>query len=402
MTSYSFRAIGPNGKTITGKLEAESDLGLIDRLSQQGYVVLNVTKVGSKKRRKMLRAKLQDLVLFTRQLSTMINAGIRIKDALLLLSRQAAFTPSFRKSLSQIVVSIDGGMSFSEAIDDIGVFDPIFVNLVRAGESGGVLDEAMLKVSKFYEDSKKVQDEVRSAMAYPLFVSIFAILIMMVIGFFILPNLLRAFGNVKPTGVVAILINVNDFISQQWPAVLASVLFVIFGGIVFLRTPYGMATRDFILNLFPPIKKLRHFQHAADFSKTLSTLISSGVSITEAVDMAAHATSSQKLIKLVPSMVETLKNGGTLKEAMEKVKFFPQLLVEMVGSGEESGRVDDMLTKVAEFYDQEVSVRLKQIVSMIEPAMIAIIGLFVGFMVFNLYQTMFNLEQGVGQQGLGH
>ncbi len=399
MPTFTFNAVNPSGKTVKGKLDAPNEVALINKLSQEGYIILNVQPVKAKKKNMHLRAKLGDLVLFTRQFATMINAGVRVKDALKILARQEAFTKPFRKSLEGILISIDGGMSLSEAFEEAGVFDPVLVNLVQAGESGGVLDEALLKLSKFYEDNKKIRDEIRSAMAYPVFVSIFAILILMVISLFILPNLFHAFGNTKPTGIVAMLMNANDYVAHNWMSVVIFLAASFVGGYYFMRTPYGIAVKNFILSLVPPIKKLRRLESASSFSKTLATLISSGVTIIEAVDMAANSTSDPNLMKAVPQMVDILKNGGTLKEAMQSVKYFPQLLVEMVGTGEETGRVDEMLNKVADFYDEEVSVKLKQIVSMIEPAMIGIIGIAVGFLTFSLYQTMFNLENGVGQFG---
>lgn len=397
MPTYTFDAVSPNGKVVKGKLDAESEVGLVNKLSQEGYVVLSVKSISKKKRGIRLRAKLSDLVLFTRQFSTMVNAGVRIKDALNLLARQEAFSKSFGKILSEVVISIDGGMSLSEAFEKTGAFDPVLINLMQAGESGGVLDESLSKLSKFYEDSKKLKDEIRSAMAYPAFVSVFAVLILMVISLFILPNLFNAFGNIKPGGVVALLINTNNYISHNWLATIIFLTFVLVGGAFFMRTPYGIMTKNIVLNLLPPIKKLRRLESSSSFSKTLATLISSGVSITSAVEMAANATSNSTLINSVPLMVDTLRNGGTLKEAMEKSNYFPQLLVEMVGTGEETGRVDEMLNKVSEFYDQEVSVKLKQIVSMVEPAMIGVIGIFVGFLAFSLYQTMFSLESGAGK-----
>ncbi|MGC8818653.1 MAG: type II secretion system F family protein [Athalassotoga sp.] len=397
MPLYVYRVITPNGKPATGRLEAESEISLVSKLSQQGYIVLGVKPTKERKRRITLRAKLADLVLFTRQLATMINAGVRIRDALTLLSKQNAFTLSFRKILVNILVSIDSGSSLSEAIEETNAFEPIFVNLVRAGESGGVLDNTLNKVSEFYEHVKKTHDEVRSAMAYPLFVSIFAFFILMIISLFILPSLFRAFGGAKVGGIVAMLMGANDFLAANWFYAIILVVSVLLFLIYFFRTSYGAATKEFVGNLIPPVKALKHLQDSSNFSKTLSTLISSGVSIIDAVEMAARATGSRRLMKKVPVMVDILKNGGTLKSAMEKTKFFPQLLVEMVGTGEETGRVDEMLSKVSEFYDDEASVKLKQLVSMIEPAMIAIIGLFVGILVFSLYQTMFNLEQGVGQ-----
>ena len=397
MPTYVFDAVNPSGKMVKGKLDANNEMNLINRLSQEGYVVLNVQVVAEKRRGMRLRAKLGDLVLFTRQFSTMINAGVRIKDSINLLARQEAFSKTFRNTLLEVILSIDGGMSLSEAFEKVGVFDPVLINLMQAGESGGVLDESLSKLSAFYENSKKIRDEIRSAMAYPVFVSIFAVLILMVISLFILPNLFRAFGSAKPGGVVAILMNTNNYLANNWIAIVIFLIGFFIGGYFFMRTPYGMATKGFMLSLLPPIKKLRRLETSSSFSKTLATLISSGVTITEAVKMAANATSDHELIKSVPSMIDTLKNGGTLKEAMGKSKYFPQLLVEMVGTGEETGRVDEMLNKVAEFYDQEVSVKLKQIVSMIEPAMIGIIGIFVGFLTFSLYQTMFSLENGAGQ-----
>jgi type IV pilus assembly protein PilC len=305
---YVYKVITPAGKTVMGHLEAESEIGLVSKLLQQGYVVLGVKPTKEKRKRISLRAKLPDLVLFTRQLATMMDAGVRIKDAITLLSKQNAFTPSFRKILTGILVAIDGGMSLSEAIDETGAFDPIFVNLVRAGESGGVLDNTLNKVSDFYEHVKKTRDEVRSAMAYPLFVSLFAVVILMIISLFILPSLFRAFGNAKVGGVVALLMNTNNFLANNWFYAVIFIVVILIFFVYFFRTSYGAATKEFVGNLIPPIKSLKHLQDSSNFSKTLATLVSSGVSIIEAVDMAARSTGSRRLIRKVPIMTDILKN----------------------------------------------------------------------------------------------
>lgn len=397
MAFYKYTAVDRTGKRVKGVLEADSRSQLIDLLKKRQYAVLNVEQVGSRKENVFFGLSLAELVIFSRQLSTMVGAGVRIKDALAILSNQVVFSSRFRRIINHLVVSLETGSSFSEALRNEKVFDSIFINLVSAGEEGGVLDKSLEKAADFYESSKKLQDEVKSAMAYPIFVLVFAIGVIFIISFYILPRLISAFGSIPISGIIRFLMNVNAFLSTNWLSSLITAIFVVVGLTIFMRTRYSAYVREFLSSLFPPAAKLRNMMSIERFCRTLSVLTGSGVLLTKAVEMAAAASNSPKVIKKSKQLSERIKAGASLRQAMIEAGIFPQLVYELVGTGEETGKLEEVLAKVADFYEDQVRVGVKKLVSLIEPMLIAGVGGFIAFMAFTMYSTIFQLQQTIGR-----
>ncbi|MFN4190812.1 MAG: type II secretion system F family protein [Pseudothermotoga sp.] len=397
MAFYKYTAVDRTGKRVKGVLEADSQSQLIDLLKKRQYAVLNVEQVGSRKENVFFGLSLAELVIFSRQLSTMVGAGVRIKDALAILSNQVVFSSRFRKIINHLVVSLETGSSFSEALRNEKVFDSIFINLVSAGEEGGILDKSLEKAADFYESSKKLQDEVKSAMAYPIFVLVFAIGVIFIISFYILPRLISAFGSIPTSGIIRFLMNVNAFLSTNWLSSLITAIFVVVGLMIFMRTRYSAYVREFLSSLFPPAAKLRNMMSIERFCRTLSVLTGSGVLLTKAVEMAAAASNSPKVIKKSKQLSERIKEGASLRQAMIEAGIFPQLVYELVGTGEETGKLEEVLAKVADFYEDQVRVGVKKLVSLIEPMLIAGVGGFIAFMAFTMYSTIFQLQQTIGR-----
>ncbi len=397
MPYFRYIAVDSQGKRLKSVVEADNEAQLFDILKKKGYAVLQVKRVDTKQQLALFRISLAELSIFSRQLATMVAAGLRIKDALSILSSQAVFSLRFRKIIDRVVVAIESGASFSSALQSQGVFDSVFVNLVAAGEEGGVLDKSLDKAASFYESTKRLQDEVKSAMAYPTFVLVFAIGVIFIISFYILPTLISAFGSIPTSGVVKFLISVNSFFRENWFGVMVFAVIAATGLFLFMKTRYAVYLKDFLASVFPPAAKLRHMMAVERFCRTLSVLTASGVLLTKAVEMSALASTSSKVIRKSKFVVDRVREGVSLRQALMESGVFPQMVYELVGTGEETGKLEEVLAKIAEFYDDQVRVGVKKLVSLVEPMLIAGVGGFIAFMAFAMYNTIFQLQQTIGR-----
>ncbi|WP_041076505.1 type II secretion system F family protein [Thermotoga caldifontis] len=397
MPYFQYTALTPDGRRIKGTVQANSESQAADLIRRRNYVVLKLQPVASKRDFVLFGVHLNELVVFCRQLATMVSAGVRLKDALSILSRQDVFSSRFRRIITNLVLSLEMGMSFSEALRNEKVFDSIFINLVSSGEEGGVLDRALEKAADFYESSKKLQDEVKSAMAYPTFVLLFAIGVIFLITFYILPRLISVFGSIPTSGIVRFLMNANRYLSEHWLSVLITVVLVVVGIVIFSRTRYVSYVKEWLATLFPPLAKLRNMMAVERFCRILGTLTGSGVLLTRAVEMAAAASNSPRLIRLSKRISERVREGASLRQAMLESGVFPQLVYEMVGTGEETGKLEEVLLKVADFYEDQIRTGVKRLVSLVEPMLIAGVGGFIAFMALTMYSTIFQLQQTIGR-----
>ncbi|MFN6991264.1 MAG: type II secretion system F family protein, partial [Fervidobacterium sp.] len=296
-----------------------------------------------------------------------------------------------------VASDMKGGLSFSEALERQGVFDSIFINMVRAGEEGGVLDITLKKIANYYEGVNRLREQVRSSMAYPMFILGFAVLVVIVISVFILPRLISVFGATPKEGVLGFLMKMNFLFTQRWYILIPVVTVIGVGLKIFLSTIYGAYLKDFIGNLIPPIRKLRQKMANERFTRTLGVLVGSGVSMVSALDMAAKASNNPRFIDIISKVIEEVKGGSTLKNSLKRAGIFPQIVYEMVGTGEETGRLDIVMEKVADFYEEEILSDTKKLVSLIEPALIAFVGLFIAFIAFTMYTTIFQMQGQLGK-----
>ena len=400
MPTFVYTAYDRTGKKVRGAVEASNETQAVTELSQKGFVVVDIKmsksdKVKIRKKRRIFTIPLVELAVFSRQFSTMVSAGIRIRDALEILSEQIVFSRRFRNILKEIVQLLIEGRSLSEALEEVGAFEPIFVNLVKAGEEGGVLDTTMEKVADFYESSKELQDEVKASMRYPMFIMGFAVIVVIGISIFVIPNMVRTLG-FHPTGAVGFLMKLNELLSGNWHIVSIVVIALAILMRVFMSTFAGKRFKEIVSGLFPPVKKLSNQMVVERFARTLGILVGAGVNLTVALEMAADATASARFMKRMDEVVRLVKEGLTLRDALARTKLVPQLVYEMVGTGEMTGKLDEVLSRVADFYEAQIRIGVKKLVSIIEPVMIVIIGAFVAFIAYSLYSTMFQAETSFG------
>jgi len=412
---FEYKGIDRSGKKLKGIVQADSIKEALDKLKEQGILVTDIVEKSEKRvyastfagrvspgrnvarKRTVFQVKLKDIVLFARQLETMISAGLRLVDAIMTLSEQEVFSKKFRNILREVAADMKGGMSFSDALERQGVFDSIFINMVRAGEEGGVLDVTMKKIANYYEGMNRLREQVKSSMAYPMFILGFAVAVVIVISVFILPKLISVFGTTPQGGVLGILMKLNYIFTKKWYILLPAVVAIGVGLKFFLDTVYGAYLKEFIGGLIPPIRKLRLKMANERFTRTLGVLIGSGVPMVNALDMAAKASNNPRFMAIMSKVIEEVKAGSNLKDSLKRTGIFPQIVYEMVGTGEQTGKLDVVMEKVADFYEEEILADTKKLVSLIEPMMIAFVGLFIAFIAFTMYSTIFQMQGQFGR-----
>lgn len=411
---YQYKGIDRSGRKLKGIVQADNIKEALDRLKEQGILVTDIVEKAEKgqksssvrtvqpgrnvpKKKTVFQVRLKDIVLFARQLETMISAGLRLVDAIMTLSEQEVFSRKFRNILKEIASDMKGGMSFSDALERQGVFDSIFVNMVRAGEEGGVLDVTMKKIANYYEGINRLREQVKSSMAYPMFILGFAVAVVIVISVFILPKLISVFGATPQGGVLGMLMKLNYIFTKKWYILLPIVIGIGVGLKFFLDTVYGAYVKEFIGGLIPPIRKLRLKMANERFTRTLGVLIGSGVPMVNALDMAAKASNNPRFLAIISKVIDEVKAGSSLKESLKRAGIFPQIVYEMVGTGEQTGKLDVVMEKVADFYEEEILADTKKLVSLIEPMMIAFVGLFIAFIAFTMYSTIFQMQGQFGR-----
>ncbi|MCD6449490.1 MAG: type II secretion system F family protein [Thermotogaceae bacterium] len=412
MPLYKYIACNKNGKKIRGFIEASNEWSATNELVEKGLKVLKIeekadsikdkkikTSLNLKKKRIFFSISTGELAIFSRQLSTMISAGIRVKNALEILSEQTVFTKRFRNILKFVIDELEEGVSLSEAFEKTGAFEPIFINLIKAGEEGGVLDETLQKVADFYESSKELTDEVKAAMRYPAFVLGFAILIVGVIAFYIIPSLIKNIA-LKPAGITAFLLSTSEYLSVHKIEIAIAFFPIVVAIRLFLSSNPGRKFKYILSSITPGLKNIKHKASIERFSRTLGTLVGAGVSLPDALMMAAQASGSYSIISKIEKVIVSVKEGKTLRDSLKEVNIVPHLVYEMIGTGEATGRLDEVLGRVADFYTQQLRIEVKKFVSTIEPVLIAFIGGFIAFLAIGLYSTIFQLQAEIGGGGM--
>jgi type IV pilus assembly protein PilC len=395
---FAYKAYDKEMKKIRGEIEAYNLQEALSKLKSSGYIVIDIKEASKVKKFNfnIFSIRLKDIVFFTRQLETMVKAGLRLREAIYILSNQEIFSKRFRSILVNIVSELDVGTSLSEAFKKQKVFDDVFINMIKAGEEGGVLEETLEKLASYYENLNRTNQQVKSAMVYPTFILGFAVIVVVVISVFILPKLFNVFGTIPTGGIISFLISVNKVVTGNPFMVAFVIISLLVGMFLFLRTEPGKKTKEFFGRLFPPIRKLQEKITYERFCRTFGVLIASGVSIIDSLEMAAKASNNLKFIMKIKNVSEKVKSGSTLKQALKSEKVFPQIIYEMIGTGEETGKLDTIMEKVADFFDEQIQQDTKKLLSMLEPLMIAFVGLFIAFLAYAMYSTIFQMQSTFG------
>jgi type IV pilus assembly protein PilC len=399
MPQFIYEAKTRSGETKTGTLEADDEAAAGVKLRQQQLTPVSVKKKGFSFSLPQGGGSVsqKDIIIFTRQFSTMIDAGLPLVQCLEILSSQAE-NPAFQRVLKQVKVDVEGGNTFSDSLEKHPqVFDVLFCNLVRAGEIGGILDSILGRIATYIEKNAKLKRQVKSALTYPIGVMCIAVAVIGIMMVFVIPtfeNMFKEFGGQLPSLTQSV-IDMSHFLVEN--------LFYIIGGMVgfgyafkkWSNTQGGIIALDkFVLNapaLGPTMRKIA----VARFTRTLGTLLSSGVPILDAMEIVAKSAGNWVIEQAVLQARAKIAEGKNMAEPLGETGVFPSMVVQMIAVGEQTGALDTMLNKIADFYEDEVDVAVAALTSLIEPIMMVFIGGSVGTMIIAMYLPIFTMAGNV-------
>ncbi len=404
MITFAYQARDASGRIVTGIQDAINEDNAVTSLMSRGLMVLSLQKKGdaSKARQKAWTVKETDTVLFTRQLATMIEAGISLVQALTALYEQS--DPKRQRNLRQVVsdvtTRVQGGETFHASIaKHPRVFNQLYVSMVKAGEHGGLLAEILDRLAGFLEASARLRKKVKSAMTYPVIV----LCIAFAITTFLIVRVVPIFGEIfkdfgaKLPAPTQFLMDVSDFVRGNWYFLALVIGGTIFGLRYFLRTKRGKQFSDRWKLKLPVFGPLVHKICMSRFSRTFAQLIRSGVPILEVLEIVGGSSGNHVIETSIRTVSEDVEKGDNLSVAMSKKKIFPPMLLRMVAAGEATGKIDTMLEKMADFWDEEIEAMLDALTSLIEPMLIVFLGVIVGGIVIAMFLPIFKLNEVVSQ-----
>ena len=395
MASFVWQGISLSGKRVSGVLEADSKADVLKNLRKQKIRITLVQEQAAKKGMfsRPKKIKVKDLGLFTRQFATMISAGLPLIQCLEVLAQQMDH-PELRSVISQVTQRIEGGSTLNEALRDHPVvFNELFTSMVEAGETGGILDTILERLATHLEKMEALIRKIKGAMTYPLVVFSVSMGATAFMLLFLIPRfaaMFADFGGELPLPTKIVMMASDGLKHYGWVLVI-----LIVGGLIFLKryraTYKGARKVDAIMLRIPVIGQVVRKGSVSRFSRTLGTLLASGVPLLDGLNVTARAAGNTIVSDAVGVIRTSVTGGSTLAEPMRQVGVFPPMVTQMVSVGEETGRLDEMLGKLADFYDDVVDAAVDSLTAVIEPVMIVVMGLIVGGMLIAMYLPMFKL-----------
>ncbi len=407
MPVYVWKGRTVGGEIQTGELTLESQEEALSALRKRRIIISSVREKKAEARFAIPKfgggVTTRDLAIFTRQFATMINAGLPLVQCLDILSKQTE-KAGFRNTIAQVMRDVEAGTTLAEALgkkDHSKVFDELFVNMVEAGEAGGILDNILQRLATYIEKAEALKRKIKGAMVYPAVVMSVAVLATMFMLIFIIPTFARMFTGFGadlplPTKIV---MGLSTFLRSYWWVLLG---LVVGGAVAFQRyykTDKGHMETDRLLLKIPVLGDVIRKGAVARFTRTLSTLISSGVPILNGLEITARTSGNRVIQEAIMAARSSIREGETISAPLRQSTVFPQMVVQMISVGEETGALDDMLGRIADFYDSEVDTAVDSLTSLIEPIMIVFMGGIVGGMVIAMYLPMFKLINVVAGSG---
>jgi len=400
MAEYLYRVKDQSGRLQEAVAQAESPSALRARLSARGMEVVDirpragVAAAGGINLAFFEQVQLRDMVVFSRQFSAMVGSGVAMLRALIIMVEQCE-NPKMKRTLDSVRRQVEAGTSLSDALArHSDVFDKLFVSMVRAGETGGILDDVLKRLADFLEARQRLNQKVQSAMVYPSVVLAVAVLVFWAMLTFILPIFQGLFKNVggELPAYTQFLVTLSEFMRSVWMGLFAvAVVGAAWGIRSWYRTEAGRVQIDSFLIRLPVFGDLLRKVAIARFSRTFGTLIRAGVPMLSALDVVKDTSGNAVLALSVEKVHREVREGGTISKPLARDALFPPMVTQMVAVGEETGRLDDMLSKVADFYDMEVENAVEALTSLLEPIMVVGIGGIVGSVVVGMYLPIFTV-----------
>ena len=404
MATFAYVGRSKAGAVKKGELSAKTREEAVDQLRKQNVVVTSLEDKSAKEGFKLsLGSGLtdKDLVVFTRQFGTMINAGLPLIQCLEILSTQSE-NAALRKAVGEIKVQVEGGSTFSDALRrHPKIFDDLYVNMVHAGEVGGLLDTILNRLSKHIEKAMKLKGQIKSAMVYPAAIVGIATIVITVLMIWVIPVFEKMFkemsgGKMALPGPTQLVIDMSNFVQSSWYISLGTIVGVVFAFKKYYATPQGRLTVDKLVLRLPVFGDLIRKASVAKFTRTLGTLITSGVPLLEALSICAKTAGNKVIEGVLMDARVSISGGKTISDPLAKSETFPKMVTHMIAVGESTGALDNMLGKIADFYEDEVDQAVTNLTALLEPMMMVFLGVTVGFIVVAMYLPIFTMANAIG------
>ena len=401
MPTFKYTAKDADAKTITGKIVADNQGVVVEELRKRQLTIINIAEEKQTKEKTVTgsskKVKTEDLVIFTRQLSTMVDAGIPIIQAFEALGEQTT-NLNFRKVILSMRDDIQLGTSLSAAFaKHPKIFDPLYVNMIKVGETGGVLTTILDRVASYLEKTAQLVRKVKSAMIYPAVVVSMAMIITTILLVKVVPtfaSIYDSLGRELPP-MTQLLIGISNILRRFILFIIVGMIGLIVGLVQFNKTPQGAFLIDRTKLRLPIFGNLIVKVVISRFSRTLSTLMQSGVPILESLDIVGKSCGNKVVEKIIDEVKEDVRAGEGISMPLSKSEIFPPMVTRMIAIGEKSGQLEKMLTKISEFYDDQVDAAVAGLTTLIEPLIIAFLGTVVGFIVIALFMPILNMAQAL-------
>jgi len=403
---FTYTARNKEGKTINGTAEAATKEAAVASLNRQGLHPIIVkseasnTSLASKLKRPK-KVKLKDLVVFTRQLSTMISAGVPLARSLATLQQESS-NKYFREVVGGITKDIESGLTLADAFAKYPrVFSDVYVNMVRAGEAGGILDEILKRLASQVEQDASIRKKIKSAMTYPVVILTVTVIAFFGIMIFVIPKIAKILldlggPDAKLPIYTQIMLNLSSFMQHNFVFIIVGLVLASYGLRRYIRTPRGKLLFHTMLLKIPVVKTIVIKVSIARFARTFASLMSAGVGVLDALEVTGSAMGNVVIENELKEAAKQVKNGRPLSEPLSHSKNFPAIVSQMLAVGEETGQVDTILVKVADFYEEEVSAVIDALSSIIEPLMIIVLGSIVGVIAASVMGPIASLSKNIG------
>lgn len=403
MPNFTYSARNNQGKEVKGKIEARDGQAVVEILQDKGLVVVNVKEqatfdIESLGQINIGGVPMKDKVVFMRQLATMVGAGLPLTRGLQVMEQQIS-NPMFKRVITQVKSSVEAGKSLAESFRNSDeVFDDVTINLIEAGESSGNLDDILNKLAIELEESKKLQGKLKGALTYPLILLVIIVGVMVLMMLVLVPamsDIYGEFGGELPT-ITRIMVAMSDFFLNYWWAIVIVLLGLLIGYKVWVDTPKGKRTKDKIIVKIPIMGVIISKMQLAQFTRLLGLLLGSGLSIIRALELTAMSLSNDMFKEVIFEAKEEVERGGSLALPIARSDYYPLIVSSMIAVGEETGQLDNVLSKVSQYYKEEVDQATENMSSLLEPIFLVIMGVAVAFIALGVYTPMFQLSEVMG------
>ncbi|MGE5416849.1 MAG: type II secretion system F family protein [Acidobacteriota bacterium] len=401
MSFYAYEVVDRYGGIVNGKIEADNEHVAADRLRKMGLTVVEVSEVKKSPFEDFLKTgpkvTVGDLAIMSRQMSAMMDAGLPLTRALHTVADQAD-NSTMKAAVKSCASSVEGGISLADSLKvHPDIFPPLYIDMIAAGEASGSLVEVLTRLAVQLEQDKALRDQIKAATFYPAAVGIFALLIVLAMMLFVVPIFMKYFPPNVPLKIpTRIVVGISTSLRSFW-YIWILVCASIYGGITYyLKSPTGHRQWDAIKYRLPVFGKLAQKTMVARFSRTLSTLLEGGIPVLQALESAGPTTGNLLVADAIAIAAEKIQEGQSISKPLADSGLFPPILIQMVAVGEESGSLPFLLSRVAEFYEEEVSTMSKGLTAMLEPIMIIFVGSIVGFIVISIYLPIFTVVTSIG------